>query len=162
MPGEGRGESDIDVTIDRKIADLFIHHHATRTHRLRYSKSWYSFFMGNGDDYQDGVGKQCHRNDPCILTSEQPGQQRYRSWGRTEGGNSTAEPNEPRGDKAAALSSFRDFPAPLGAAMSSSSLLRPSLFGRRSLAAVFSSRHPPIQVRHAAAAAALGGGNLLM
>ena len=95
-PGEGRRESDIDVTIDRKIADLFIHHHATRTHRLRYSKSWYSFFMGNGDDYQDGVGKQCHRNDPCILTSEQPGQQRYRSWGydrgRGGGRNSTAAP----------------------------------------------------------------------
>ena len=95
-PGEGRRESDIDVTIDRKIADLFIHHHATRTHRLRYSKSWYSVFMGNGDDYQDGVGKQCHRNDPCILTSEQPGQQRYRSWGydrgRGGGKNSTAAP----------------------------------------------------------------------
>ena len=47
-PGEGRRESDIDVTIDRKIADLFIHHHAMRTHRLRDSTSWYSFFMGNG------------------------------------------------------------------------------------------------------------------
>ena len=48
--GEGRGGRDIDETIDRKIADLFIHHHATRSRWLRDSKNWYSFFMGNGDD----------------------------------------------------------------------------------------------------------------
>ena len=56
----GGKESGIDVTIDHKIADLFIHHH--RVASLRDSKTWYSSFAwevesSSRGDYQDGVGK---------------------------------------------------------------------------------------------------------